>query len=229
MAKHRARFRSLHKALKDTGYQATTGPAGEYLKFLQGTNKLVVARKPDTKYLVRSNVGIIPFDIEPDSGTGAINAYQGTITVMAENIRKTFDSAIPDSLLGIERDLTKTKEVSGFYPALALVTIIPTQATKSEKTSGITKRKYKAFPSRTGGIPYGRTISTVKDPKGAAITDISKETEEDSRKAILEAIKGKTAGSFKCLGVSFQPELHPESGFFGKTRATDAPTDIPAN
>ncbi|MEH2197808.1 hypothetical protein [Nostoc sp.] len=231
MAKKHKRFGALHKTLKDTNYSATSGAAGEYLNFLKGTNKLVVARRPDSKYLVRFNVGVIPFDVEPDSTAGVINAYQGTMTILANNILTKLVTLLPDGLLGIERDLTKTKEVAGFYPALAHIAVVSTSAAKSQKTSGITKRAYKALPVRNGGVPYGRTITTVKDPKGAAITDISKETEEDSRAAIMTAVKGKFVETLKCIGVSFTPELHPESGFFGVAKPTgDAvPTDIPAN
>ncbi|MEH2161607.1 MAG: hypothetical protein V7K38_11280 [Nostoc sp.] len=232
MAKKHKRFGALHKTLKDTNYSATSGAAGEYLKYLQGTNKLVVARKLDSKYLVRFNVGVIPFDIEPSSTSGAINAYQGTITVVANNILTKFAATATDALLGIERDLTKTKEQAGFYPALAHIAVIPSTTTdKTAKTSGITKRAYKAYPTRTGGVPYGRTTTTVKDPSGAAITDVTKETEEDSRGYIMTALKGITANNFKCIGVSFTPELHPEAGFFGvaKPTGTGVPTDIPAN
>ena len=228
MAKKHRRFGALHKALKDTGYKATDGPAGEYLKFLQGQNKITVARKPDSKYLVRFNVGVIPFDIEVPTGANDIKAYQGTTTVQANNILKVV-TGLTDAMLGLERDLTKTREVAGFYPALAHVTVAATGQTKSPKTSGITKRSYKTINTRTGGLPYGRTKTSVKDPQGNAITDISNETEEDSRKAIMEAIKGKTFGNWICRGVTFTPELHPEAGFFGKSLANDAPTDIPSS
>lgn len=230
MAKKHRRFGALHKTLKDTNYTATSGAAGEYLNYLKGTNKLVVARKPDSKYLLRFNVGIIPFDIEPKTGAGVVNAYQGTVTVMGNNIAALFNATLTDAMLGIERDLTKTKEVAGFYPALAHIATIPANVTtKDSKTSGITKRAYKAFPTRTGGVPYGRTTTSVTDDAGATITDISKETEEDSKKAIMNAVKGITAGNHKCIGVSFTPELHPEDGFFGKSKPTGVPADIPTN
>lgn len=228
MAKKHRRFGALHKTLKDTNFSATSGAAGEYLNYLKGTNKLVIARKPDPKFLVRFNVGIIPFDIEPSTVTSAINAYQGTMTVVGENIRALFNATLSDGLLGIERDLTKTKEIPGFYPALAHITVIPADTTtKTAKTSGITKRAYKAFPTRSGGVPYGRTIIGTHDPAGVSITDISKETEEDSKIAIMTVVKGKTAGGFKCIGVSFTPELHPEAGFFGVVAPTPATTGLP--
>ncbi|WP_375511420.1 hypothetical protein [uncultured Nostoc sp.] len=227
MAKKHKRFGALHKTLKDTNYSATSGAAGEYLNFLKGTNKLVVARKPDAKFLIRFNVGVIPFDIEPSSASGAINAYQGTMTVVADNIRGLFNTTLTDGLLGIERDLTKTKQITNFYPALAHITVIPTAATKTQKTSGITKRSYKAYPSRSGGVPYGRTTTSVKDESGATITDIAKETEEDSRKAIMIAVKGKEVTGFKCIGVSFTPELHPEDGFFDVAKPTTPATGLP--
>ncbi|MEH2454487.1 hypothetical protein [Nostoc sp.] len=231
MAKKHRRFGALHKTLKDTNYSATSGAAGEYLNFLKGTNKLVVARKPDAKYLVRFNVGVIPFDIEPKTGAGVLNAYQGAMTILGNNVAALFSATLTDAMLGIERDLTKTKEVPGFYPAVARIATIPaTATTKDSKTSGITKRAYKAFPTRTGGVPYGRTITSVKDESGATISDISKETEEDSRVAIMTAVKGITAGGHKCTSVSFSPELHPEAGFFGVAKpTTNVPTDLPAN
>lgn len=227
MAKKHRRFGALHKTLKDTNFTATSGAAGEYLNYLKGTNKLVVSRRPDPKFLIRFNVGVIPFDVEPSSTTGAINAYQGTITVVGDNIRALFNTTLTDALLGIERDLTKTKEITNFYPALAHITVIPTGATKTPKTSGITKRAYKAYPSRSGGVPYGRTTTSVKDDSGATITDIAKETEEDSRKAIMTAVKGKEVTGFKCIGASFTPEIHPEDGFFGVAKPTTPATGLP--
>lgn len=232
MAKKHRRFGALHKTLKDTNYSATSGAAGEYLNYLKGVNKLVVARKPGAAYLKRFNVGVIPFDVEPASASGSINAYQGAMTVLSDNILTKFNGTLTDALLGIQRDLTQTKEIAGFYPALAHIAVIPSSVTaKSPATSNITKRSYKSYPTRTGGVPYGRTITGVKDPTGAAITDITKETEEDSRTAIMTAVKGVTAGGYKCVGVSFTPETHPESGYFGvvKPTGTGTVTDIPAS
>jgi len=229
MAKKHRRFGALHKALKDTGYQATSGPAGEYLKFLQGTNKIVVARRPDSKYLKRFNVGVTPFDIDVPTGANVITAYQGLITVQGNNILKAV-TGITDSIMGIERDLTKTKEVPGFYAALAHITIAATGQTpsKGNKTSGITKRAYTAINTRTGGVPYGRSTG-VTDSTGAAISDLSKANEEDSRAFIMNAIKGKTFGNWIVKGATFTPETHPESGTFGVTLDASAPTDIPSS
>ncbi|MEH2456534.1 hypothetical protein [Nostoc sp.] len=232
MAKKHNRFGALHKTLKATNYSATSGAAGEYFKYLKGENKLVILRKPGTKYLVRFNVGVIPFDIEPSAVSTAINSYQGTMTVMANNILAKFATLLTDAQMGIERDLTKTKEIPGFYPALAHIAVVTTSgitAGKQPKTSAITKEPYKAYPVRNGGVPYGRTIVGINDSAGVPITDIGKESEEDSRAKIMDLIKGKEVEGFKCIGVSFTPELHPEAGFFGIAKPTGdgTVTDIP--
>lgn len=226
MAKKHRRFGRLHQTLKDTGYAAATGPGGEYLKYLKGENKLVIARKPDSKYLTRFNVGVIPFGNDVSTAATAINAYQTTMTIQADNIRNTFNTVAPDTLFGISRDLTKAQQINGFYAATARITVYPTsQTTKDPKTSGITKRAYKAYKTRTGSVPYGRSLAVV-DSAGAAITDLNKANEEDSRTTILNKLAGQVGGSFKCTGVSFTPETHPEIGFFGHSKSTNAPSDI---
>jgi len=230
MAKKHRRFGALHKALKDTGYTATSGAAGQYLKYLQGTNKLVVARRPSSAYLERFNVGVTPFDIDVPTGTNVITAYQGLMTVQANNILKAV-TGLTDSIMGIQRDLTQTKEVAGFYPALAHITVAATgqTPTKGNKTSGITQRTYTAINTRSGGVPYGRSTG-VTDSTGAAITDLSKANEEDGRAFIMETAKGKTYGNWIVKGISFSPETHPEAGIFGITLGTTGvPTDIPAS
>ncbi len=229
MAKKHRRFGRLHQTLKDTGYAASSGPGGEYLKFLKGDNKLTVPRKPDAKYLVRFNVGVIPFGNDVSTAANAINAYQTSMTVQADNIRNAFNTTAPDALFGISRDLTKAQEINGFYAATARITVYPTsQTTKDQKTSSITKRAYKAFKTRTGSVPYGRSLS-VLDASGAAITDLNKANEEDSRTTILNKLAGQTAGNFKCTGVSFTPETHPEIGFFGHSKSASAAADVPGN
>src|SRR6476620_10709847 len=127
MAKRRHRFSALHRDLKASNYTATSGRAGEYFNYLKGTNKLTIARKLDGKYLRRFNVGVVPFGIEYNSTANAINSHQGTITVVADNILTTIltkVTGVTEGLFGIERDLTKTKEETGFYPALCKVFVV---------------------------------------------------------------------------------------------------------
>lgn len=230
MAKKHRRFGALHKSLKDSGFTATSGPTGEYFNYLKGTNKIVVARRPSSAYLQRFNVGVTPFDIDVPTGANVITAYQGLMTVQGNNILKAVTD-LTDAVMGIQRDLTQTKEVAGFYPALAHITVAATgqTATKGNKTSGITKRAYTAINTRSGGVAYGRSTG-VKDSTGAAITDLSKCSEEDSRAFIMETAKGKTYGNWIVKGISFSPETHPEAGIFGVALGTTGvPTDIPAS
>ena len=230
MAKKHTRFGKLHQALKDSGYTATTGRAGEYLNFLKGTNKLVVARKADSTYLKRFNVGVVPFGLEIKTAKDAVNSRQGSMTVLANVVLKSISTIAPDTLFGLERDLTKTEAHIGFYNATATISIVATSATKKSKTSGITKKDYKSYNARTGSVPYGRVLSpNIKDDSGAVVTDIFKVTEEDVRTSIMQSIKGKNTADYKVLGVTFHPEVYPETGLINTALDTkNAPTTLPA-
>lgn len=153
MAKKHTRFGKLHQALKDNGYQSTSGRAGEYLKFLQGTNKLVVARKPDSSYLKRFNIGVVPFGLEVSTKQNAVNMRQAAMTVMANVVRASINDLAPDTLFGLERDLTKTKEQIGFYAATATITIVATSGTKQPKTSEISFWGFILANARNGMLP----------------------------------------------------------------------------
>src|SRR6476620_6003129 len=197
MAKRRHRFSALHRDLKASNYTATSGRAGEYFNYLKGTNKLTIPRKLAGKYLKRFNVGVTPFGKEVKTGANDVNSCQGTITVAADNILKTVVTKITgvtDSTFGIERDLTKTKEETGFYPALCKVFVVTSGATKTDKTSQITKLAYKAINGRSGSIPYGRSIAVKEDGDGATVTSLSEASEEDSRLTLLDLLHGKAGG-----------------------------------
>jgi len=230
MAKKHNRFGKLHQALKDNGYQSTTGRAGEYLNYLKGTNKLLVPRKADSSYLKRFNIGVVPFGLELSTKQNAVNMRQAAMTVMGNVVQSSISTLAPDTLFGLERDLTKTTALIGFYSATATITIVATSATKQAKTSTITKQSYKAFNSRRGSIPYGRVLSpNIKDDSGAAVTSLTNVTEEDVRGSIMETIKGKNTDQFKVLGVTFHPEVYPEAGLIDTAIDPKAPTTLPAN
>ena len=231
MPRSRHRFSKLHQTLKETNYTATSGAAGEYFNYLKGTNKLTVPRKPAGKYLEIFNVGVLPFGDEPDGGT-AVNAYQATMTVQADNIRALFSAT--DAAYGIERDLTKTKLEPDFYAAKAEIRVVTTadlSGAKIQHQSQITKRSYKSFNVRAGGVPYGRTTSVAGatteggQPATPTIQDV---TEEQVRTALLTALKGATGGQYTCTDVSFIPEVFEESRSFDRVKPTSAATDIPA-
>ena len=228
MAKKHTRFSKLHQALKDSGYTATTGRAGEYFNYLKGTNKLVVKRKPDSAYLKRFNVGVIPFGLEVSTKQNAVNSRQAAMTVLADVVRSSIDTLAPTTLFGIETDLTKTKEQFGFYAATATINIVATSATKSNATSGITKKDYKRYKSRSGSVPYGRVTTGVVDDSGTAVSDISKITEEDVRSQIMKKVKGHNTDAYRVLGVTFHPEVYPENQLVDVVKDPKAPNTFPA-
>lgn len=231
MPRDKQRFSDLQRQLKQGNYSQTSGDAFEYLQYLKGINKLKVERKPDSKYLQRFNVGVIPFDVA-FVAADAEKHWQAAMTILADNIRIEFNTVAPIALFGIEIDLSKCEQVNGFYPALARITVKPlSQTTKDEKTSGITKRKYKSFKTRTGSIPFGRSLVGVKQPDGSAETDLGDVESEQVEKSILAALKGTNTTTYQCTGISFVPEEHPAEGYFGKDKPTgnNVPTGIPAN
>ncbi|MEH2283346.1 MAG: hypothetical protein V7K90_18775 [Nostoc sp.] len=235
MPRKRQRFGKLHQTLKDTGYAASTGPAGEYLKFLQGTNKLLVPRKPTVGYLKSFSVGVTPFGEEPNTGTSAITALQTNITVQADIIRGFFNAVAADALFGIERDLAKTNIDDRFYSAECQITVVPVASltgAKSPHTSTITKRAYKSFPGvRSGSIPYGRTTTApAAETEGGTPTTptLATVSEEDVRKSLELALKkGTVASSYSIMGLHFIPEEFVEPRSFDKKKVDNAPTTLP--
>lgn len=231
MARDKQRFSDLQRQLKQGNYSQTSGSAFEYLQYLRGINKIVVARRPGIKYLERFNVGVIPFDITMAAAAGDQHC-ECTMTVMAENIRAHFNANAPLTLFGIQSDLALCSQLQGFYPALARVTLRPlSQTTKDAVVSGITRRAYKRWKSRTGSIPFGRTTGGLKTAAGAASTDLNLSVQEQVEDSITESLKGKNTSTWQVIGISFVPEEHPEAGDFGKEKPSGSGvvTDIPAS
>lgn len=235
MPRKKQRFGKLHQSLKDSGYTATSGPAGEYLNFLKGTNKLVVPRKPTAQYLKIFNVGVTPFGEEPNTGTNAITALQTGITVQADIIRALFNAVAPDAAFGIERDLAKTIIDPTFYAAECIITILPSAsltAAKTQATSAITKRAYKKYAGvRSGSVPYGRTTTAPEaQTEGGTPTTptLATVSEEDVRKSLMNDLKkGTVGGSYNILTLHFIPEEFVEARSFDRAKSSGAPTSLP--
>jgi|GEM_PF-3463435 len=234
MPRKRNRFGKLHQSLKQSGYTATSGPAGEYLNYLKGVNKLVVPRKPTGQYLKLFSVGVTPFGEEPNTGT-ANTALQANMTVQADLIKALFTTAT-DASFGIERDLTKTQIDLTFYAAECQITVVPTAAagaTKVAAISTITKQSYKKYPGiRSGSIPYGRTTTApAAQTEGSTPTTPTLATvaEEDVRKSLMLSLAKKTiGGSYQIFGLHFIPEEFVEGrSFDNKKAATGTPTSLP--
>jgi hypothetical protein len=216
---HRRRFAKLHQTLKDTGFAAATGAAGEYLNYLKGTNVLKITRKPKPALRKLLNVGVVPFN-EPDTATTTSSmsgGYETTATAQGMSIQKVFDGIIPYSLLGIEIDLTKCNTHSGFYSAELRVTIKQDSAAASEHTSQITKRKYNSYPTRAGAIPFGRAVGIPLPTNPASTSTKATAYEEASREFYLQKIKGAKAGGWTVVGAQVSPEEWVDKGVTGKT------------
>jgi hypothetical protein len=238
MPRKKKRFGKLHQALKDTGYAAGSGPAGNYLKFLQGTNKLVIPRKAGADFLKTFNVGVTPFGEEPNTGSAAITAREASITIQADNIKSLFQTAT-DAAFGIVRDLTQSLIDPSFYAAEAIITVVPSAsvasgATKTSHTSAITLRPYKSYPGvRSGSVPYGRTTTAPQaETEGGTPTTptLATVSEEDVRLSIAQLLKkGTSGGTYQVLSLGFVPEEFVVNRSFSKAKKSDAPTGLPAN
>ena len=234
--RRRRRFGRLHELLVGNGYKATDGDAGNYLKFLQGTNKIVVKRKPTGGYLKTFNVGVPPFNEELSTGSNVNTAVETSMSVQADLIRALFNTVAPDAAYGIERDLTKCIQDPAFYSAECVVSIVPTASLSQPKvpqTSGILQKTYKVYPGiRSGSIPYGRTttVPAAETEGGAPVTTpvITQIAEEDVRKSLLNALaKGTVAGDYQIYSVHFVPEQFILGRSFGKKKSANAPNALP--
>lgn len=234
MPRKRQRFGKLHQSLKQSGYTATSGSAGEYFNYLKGTNKLVVPRKSAGQYLKLFSVGVTPFGEEPNTGS-ANTALQANMTVQADIIKTLFSTAT-DAAFGIERDLTKTQINLMFYAAECQITVVPTAslgAAKVAATSTITKQAYKKYPGiRSGSVPYGRTTTApAAETEGGTPTTptLATVSEEDVRKSLMITLAKKTVGgTYQVFGLHFIPEEFVEGRSFDNKKATTGvPTTLP--
>jgi len=218
-------FSQLKKTIRLAGGTVdANSAAGNYQQWAEGKTKKTIANKPTGALAQKFNVGVIPFEHDYNSTQGAINSHQVAMTQQAQAVLAA-TTGLTDSLLGITRTLAQTIILFGIYPAVANVKLqAATSTSKLSRTSAITKNSYKTYATRTGGIPYGRSIdAAVVDSTGTAFTDLAKVSEEDVRNAILQKAKGQTFGSYKVVGISFLPEIYPEVELSGVTPPTTVP------
>lgn len=219
------RFSKLHAALKATGYTATTGDAGEYFNYLKGVNKLKVARNPGGALLNRINGGVLPFGLTLAQGqANGVDGLQAIWTTQAAAIQVVTNALAPLTDYGLKTALTNTSVNPNFYAAKAIVTLRPkATATKSPKTSQITKRAYKAFNTRSGGIPFGRVagIMVGNPPTASTLADC---TEETVAKSLVSKLKEKEAGTWVVVGVNATPEDFKSQSTSGQNIPTPLPS-----
>ncbi|MBH8578352.1 hypothetical protein I8752_36525 [Nostocaceae cyanobacterium CENA369] len=169
----------------------------------------------------------------------AVTAVQASITVQGDNIKTLFGATAPDTLFGIERDLSKTEIDESFYAAECIITVVPnaslTQA-KTQKQSKITKRNYKAYEGiRSGSVPYGRTTNAPQaETEGGTPTTptLATVSEEDVRKSLMTALKkGTVGGQYTVLGLHFIPKEFVTVRSFDRAKPTgnNLATGLPSN
>lgn len=216
MPRRTPRFANLNRLLKATNGTATSGPVFEYQKFLQGINDIDVQRRPDGKFLAILGVGVIPFGNYGNTGT--TKPVKVGMTAQADAIRSLFGTDLADADLGIERTAANIENNTGsFYPALIKIAIAPAAQVPDSKVSGVTKQTYKRMKSRSGSIPFGRTITQTTDAKtGTAITELANVDEQDVKLSLIDKIKGKIDintkvitgnTAYKLVSYSFDSEV----------------------
>jgi len=180
-----------------------------YASYLKGERKHEQSREAPADYKELTAVAIVPFAISPAASANFVRTSmtRGALGL----IQTTLGITNLDGIFGINVNGTDaTEPPSGFYPAVARITLIPTNATRiTSGTSAFTGRPRNYLPGRSGSAPFGRGSSTVqkdaKDP-AAAQTTIADIDYLDALLAIKQAVKGATSFAGK-RRISFEPEL----------------------
>jgi hypothetical protein len=179
-----------------------------YASYLKGERKHEQTRKAPPDYRELTAVAIVPFGLSPAATANFVRASmtRGALGL----IQTTLGITNLDGLFGINLTGTDaTDPPSGFYPAVARITLIPQNAVRNTAgVSAFTGRARNYLPGRSGSAPFGRGSSTVqkdaKDPASAQTT-IADIDYLDALLAVKQAVKGATfAGKRR---VSFEPEL----------------------
>jgi hypothetical protein len=180
-----------------------------YASYLKGERKHEQSREAPADYKELTGVAIVPFGISPAASANFVRTSmtRGALGL----IQTTLGITNLDGIFGIRTGETDaTEPPSGFYPAVARITLIPANTTRiTSGTSAFTGRPRNYLPGRSGSAPFGRGSSTVqkdaKDPASAQTT-IADIDYLDALLAIKQAVKGATAFTGK-RRISFEPEL----------------------
>jgi hypothetical protein len=187
----------------------TTAEIDAYASYLKGERKHEQTRKAATDYKELTAVAIVPFGLSP---TETANFVRVSMTRGALGlIQTTLGITNIDGIFGINTTGTDATEApSGFYPAVARITLIPANTTRiTSGTSAFTGRPRNYLPGRSGSAPFGRGSSTVqKDAKNptSVQTTIGDIDYLDALLGIKQAVKGATNFDGK-RRISFEPEL----------------------
>lgn len=179
-----------------------------YASYLKGERLHSQPRKAPAIYKERIAVAVVPFGLSPAASANFVRTSmtRGALGL----INTTLGIANLDGIFGL--NLTgagATDAPAGFYPAVARITLIPTDAVANTAgTSAFTGRPRNYKGGRSGSAPFGRGSSTVqtdaKDPASTQTT-IGDIDYQDAANAISLAVGAATFAGKK--RVSFEPEL----------------------
>jgi hypothetical protein len=203
----------------------TAAEIDTYAEYLRGNRLHTQTRKAPSAYRQRRGVAIVPFGLSP---AATANFVRTSMTRGALGLIGLLGIANLDGLFGINQTGTGAVDPpSGFYPAVARLTLIPAGALPiTTGTSAFTGRPRNYRPGRSGSLPFGRGSTTVqtdaKDPASAQTT-IADIDYKDAESAIKQAVLAATYAGQKRL--SFEPELYrgeqDQPAFFGDPVAPD--------
>lgn len=204
MPRRRNRFSQLEKQFRESGGQAAPGSklAG-YIDFKKGINHVTVSHKLTAAERKRYAFAILPFGRNIHDLAVAADRYQAPITAYSNTGRTAL--ALSDAQCGYDNVTATTNRGGHFYPAVIRPAILRTDIAAGTPNSGITKKDYKRTYTKSYGIPFGRTISGVRDTvTGAAAASVGAVTEEEVKIALTEAINGAAGVTVK--SISYLPE-----------------------
>lgn len=190
-----------------------------YAEYLRGTRIHSQPRKAPADYKQRRGVAVVPFGLSP---AATANFVRTTMTRGALGLLGVLGIANLDGIFGLNlTGADATDPPSGFYPAIARITLVPAGATPiTAGTSAFTGRPRNYKPGRSGSIPFGRGSTTVQtDAKNPASTQttIADIDYRDAELAIKSAVLAATYAGQK--RISFEPELYraekDQPGFSG--------------
>jgi len=189
-----------------------------YADYLKGNRKHEITRKAPRDYRETTGARVVPFGVSP---SGA-NFTRVTVTRGALGILGLLGTANVDGIYGLDLTDGPAKDVAGFFPALARITLQEANVTPiTAGTSAFTGRPRNYKPGRSGSVPFGRGSSTAQ-PDAADPTVVQTTIADIDYMDAVNAIKGSigASGFAGTKRVSFEPEIfraEREAASFGKT------------
>lgn len=176
-----------------------------YADYLKGNRKHEQPRKASAAYREMTGARIVPFGVSP---SGA-NFTRVKISRGALGILGLLGTANIDGIYGLDLTEGAAKDVSGFYPALAKITLKQADVVPiTTGTSAFTGRPRNYKPGRSGSVPFGRG-SMAAQPDAADPTIVQATIADIDYMDAVNAIRGSlTAPGFAgSKQVSFEPEI----------------------